>query len=552
MGIFKSYILGQASPTEKLNQLKYEGKEGPIVKKRIPTTLEDKGPKSNEVSRRVDDVTRIATMFTRSNGVKYLLNEAYLNTLNTPPSNFTRTKKDGTVVTNHLKNKLTQVGGGLLTTAKIIGSTLAQVAVSGTGVHFIRGGSAKKHNRRFSNPGVASAGGDIDSTISVMNWSGWINQLKEDVVGHTDIRPISTALSSIEQQENISALSPVKRDTKDDFKKKFPISDDALTNKADSAEKIKPSSDGSGQVEGRYKYDLDSPPDEYYDKTKPLYKKVRKETRILMGDVDQRAKQGKITREIVQDGKKISIIDYDNKKTAKDFSDEINLSEPYKKAFQDPGANRDIIKFRFAIITPDDTTYLHFRAFLKDIDDTFSGNWNSFNYVGRGESFYTYDKFDRDLTFSFTIAAQTRAEMGPLYRKINYLASATAPSYSAEGYMRGTLSRITIGSYVRELPGYISSVNYSWRDGYPWEIAIFNPEAELGEADQDKHMQELPMVLDCTVNFKPIHTFVPEVGLKKYITETTSANSTTRFFDDKGNPVVDGVPKSFPKQNTIF
>lgn len=550
MGIFKSYILGQASPTEKLNQLKYEGKEGPIVKKRIPTTLEDEGHKSNEVNRRIDDVTRIAKMFTRSNGVKYLLNEAYLNTLNTPPSNFTRTKKDGTVVTNHLKNKLAQVGGGFLTTGKVIGSTLAQVAVSGTGLHFIRGGSGKKHRRRFPNPGTASAGGVIDSNISVTNWSDWINQLKEDVTGFADVQPISTGLSNVEQQENISTLSPEKRDLEKDLNKQLPITQKAKEDKLDSDENIGPSASNDTRVQAGSPYNLDTPPVEYYSKDTELYKTVRKETRLSMGDVDQRSKQGKIYAYKKVDGKDVKAIDYANKETAKEFSDKINLSEPYKSEYPDNIANRDIVKFNFGIITPEDTTYIHFRAFLKDINDEYRGSWNSFNYIGRGESFHSYDKFDRDLNFSFTIAAQTRAEMGPLYRKIVYLASATAPTYNSDGYMRGTLAKITIGSYVKNLPGYISSVSYNWRDGYPWEIAVNNPEAKQGGDPADKYMQELPMVLDCTVNFKPIHTFVPEAGLKQYITETTTG--VTRFFDNNGKPVVDGQPKGIPTSNTIY
>ena len=550
MGILKSYIKGQASPIEKLNQLRYEGKEGPIVKKRIPTTLEDEGPKSNEVTRRIDDVTRIAKMFTRSNGIKYLLNEAYLNTLNTPPSNFTREKKDGSIVTNHLKNKLTQVGGGLLTTAKVIGSTLAQVAVSGTGMHFIRGGSGKKHNRRFPNQGVASAGEDIDSKLSLMNWSEWINTLKEDVVGYTDITPISNVLSSVEQQEKLGPLSPGKRDLFKQLDTIIPISLKAKEDKLDSADKIGPSASSDDKIQAAPPYSLETPPSEHYSKDIELYKTVRKETRLSMGDIDQRAKQKKLYKYKKENGKDVRIIDYANKETAKEFSDKINLSEPYKASYPDNVANRDIVKFNFGIITPEDTTYIHFRAFLKDINDEYRGNWNSFNYLGRGESFHSYDKFDRDLNFSFTIAAQTRAEMGPLYRKINYLSSATAPTYSSDGYMRGTLAKITIGSYVKNLPGYISSVSYNWRDGYPWEIAINNPEAELGGDPADKYMQELPMVLDCTVNFKPIHTFVPEAGLKQYTTETVTG--ITRFFNEEGRPVVDGDTKAIPTSNTIY
>jgi len=70
-----------------------------------------------------------------------------------------------------------------------------------------------------------------------------------------------------------------------------------------------------------------------------------------------------------------------------------------------------------------------------------------------------------------------------------------------------------VGDYIYELPGVLNNFSINWQTDYPWEIAMSEPEMEM---DQD--MQELPMVLDCKMDFTPIHTFSPETGLKKYFT----------------------------------
>ena len=49
-----------------------------------------------------------------------------------------------------------------------------------------------------------------------------------------------------------------------------------------------------------------------------------------------------------------------------------------------------------------------------------------------------------------------------------------------------------------------------------------------GTADED--MQELPHVLEVSVNFKPIHRFTPQTGLYHYITNP-GATGTNLFFD---------------------
>jgi hypothetical protein len=173
--------------------------------------------------------------------------------------------------------------------------------------------------------------------------------------------------------------------------------------------------------------------------------------------------------------------------------------------------SRDLIQFEFQIMTPDDTHYLGFRAFLDTFDDSFNASWNSHKYLGRADNFYTYSGFDRSINIGFKIAAQSREEMEPLYRKAATLASVTAPTYGTGGrFMRGSLAKVTVGDYIYEQPGIIESVQYTWQKDYPWEISF--------QTDQAGREQILPHVLDVRLTFKVIHDFLPETGVTPLIT----------------------------------
>jgi hypothetical protein len=180
---------------------------------------------------------------------------------------------------------------------------------------------------------------------------------------------------------------------------------------------------------------------------------------------------------------------------------------------------RDLIQFRIEALNgdnPNKSDVMYFRAFLDNWGDNYTGKWNNFKYNGRAEEFYTYASFKRNLSFSFKIAAQTRHEMKPLYRKLNYLITQTAPDYKGTR-MRGSFCRLTIGNLIERTPGFFTSVNIKWKKDYPWEIAINEPEGEnKGKTPDDDGAQIVPHILDVQCKFTPIHNFIP----KKSITQS--------------------------------
>jgi len=166
---------------------------------------------------------------------------------------------------------------------------------------------------------------------------------------------------------------------------------------------------------------------------------------------------------------------------------------------------RDLIKFKFGVINngaPSTVKSLQFRAYLTNISDNFNPSWDSVKYVGRGEEFYNYTGFSRNVSFNLAFAALTRQELIPLYNKINYLASLTAPDYTDNGYIRGNIVKLTIGDYIDAQPGVIDSLSYNIEDNVMWEINL----------EGDENIGQFPHVLRAQIGMKLIHNFLPKKG----------------------------------------
>tara|TARA_B110000438_G_C15630318_1_gene570706 strand:- start:289 stop:918 length:630 start_codon:yes stop_codon:yes gene_type:complete len=147
---------------------------------------------------------------------------------------------------------------------------------------------------------------------------------------------------------------------------------------------------------------------------------------------------------------------------------------------------------------------MHFRAFIDSFSDSYTADWQGFKYSGRGENLYHYNGFDRQISLGFTVYAQSKAELIPMYKKLNYLASTLAPDYTAAGFMRGNIVRLTLGGYLYEQPGFISGMTFEAPQESSWEIAINE------EGSSDSSVKELPFMIKVTgMSFTPIHEFLP-------------------------------------------
>jgi hypothetical protein len=182
---------------------------------------------------------------------------------------------------------------------------------------------------------------------------------------------------------------------------------------------------------------------------------------------------------------------------------------PWDAGAETNGLNftKDIIKFAFECMSndsPQSAIALIFRAFFDgQITDSNTAQYNSFKYLGRGETFRTYQGFDRSIGFSFKIYPQSREELKPLYRKLNHLISQVYPDYSPiYNLMRGNVVKLTIGDYLYRVPGFIENVNVTIDNNEtPWEIVLKQSEYPT--------VAQLPHLVTVSISFKPIMDFLP-------------------------------------------
>jgi hypothetical protein len=289
----------------------------------------------------------------------------------------------------------------------------------------------------------------------------------------------------------------------------------------------------------------------------PDYTKYNIEQRVLLGDPGARANKNysDYTKGVTEANGVNSIypsssaigLSNDLNSSTQDYKasaglDKINSLPVYRSQGVTTKTDlvNDLVKFRIAIIDnnkPAFKTFIHFRAFLGSISDSYNATWNPVQYLGRGENFYTYNGFTRQISLSWTTAAQSKEELIPMYKKLNYLASSLTPDYSKYGYMRGNIAQLTIGGYLYEVPGIITNLTYEMDESTPWEIGISTKLNENGKL-YDSTVKELAHIVRVSsFNFIPIHRFRPETiepgymdGKQQFISLATAVSG-----DDKVN-----------------
>lgn len=172
--------------------------------------------------------------------------------------------------------------------------------------------------------------------------------------------------------------------------------------------------------------------------------------------------------------------------------------------------------------------YMHFRAFIDNLSDSYNAEWASIEYMGRAEKFYKYGGFSRKMGLSFTVVAQSKDELNVMYDKLNFLASSLAPEYldsKTSGYMAGNIAYITLGDYINDQPGIITGLDFDIPEDSPWEI------------NRDgKSLRQLPHMIKVKVDFTPIQKFRPEKQSWKNVwSKTGEGISDSETLTDPGN-----------------
>tara|TARA_X000001382_G_scaffold96727_2_gene71105 strand:- start:3161 stop:4780 length:1620 start_codon:yes stop_codon:yes gene_type:complete len=425
----------------------------PLVVKDIPGVNQD-GPSKGvlkQVTARTDDALRMTRLLLLQGGKrnpagnKFTANLALLN----QQENLNKIQKGNVDKVfgedGFLRN---DVLGGVVDTGKTVASILAQVPVAGTGTHFVNGGKVGNE--------YLKGGGNAIGTIL------------RGLVGADGLQGHERVLSG--QPVNINR-SKVDNSTTSLFNR--------YKNKTSNLGETKEVNPG----------ELSKDPN------------LRQPFRLA---IENQAAADAFKTRLIKHGdpggstsEKVDEINYS------DILDEKKLLEQTDDDLRD----LDTIPFYFQVYNPDEggtAQYIFFRAYLTSLSDNFQGQWNSTRYIGRAEELYNYNGFSRSIGFGFNLAAQTRQELIPLYNKLNTLVGTTAPSYNVnQSFMRGVFTKVTIGDYLKETPGFFTNIDITWNTNYPWEIG-------LDENYQSIETIKVPHLLDINVQFQPVHDFNPE------------------------------------------
>ena len=215
-------------------------------------------------------------------------------------------------------------------------------------------------------------------------------------------------------------------------------------------------------------------------------------------------------------GDRINIIDY------KRANFNINTNLVYEKGEYTDGlpGKDDLVEFYFSSLVLSGhkncpAEVIVFRATFDSITDNHNPSWNAVKYMGRADPLYTYQGYEREISFGFTVHIGSRDEMKASWRKLNYLASWTAPEYLKSGLMRGPMIRLNIGHLYRKMPGYISSLSYTFDNSQTtWETAKLPEDMNLSDSTirerTNPGVLQLPKHIQVSVSFVPVGVYRPE------------------------------------------
>jgi hypothetical protein len=185
----------------------------------------------------------------------------------------------------------------------------------------------------------------------------------------------------------------------------------------------------------------------------------------------------------------------------------IDIASPGKnnQVYTDTG--QDLITFYFED-GEEGTNVMPFRCTMTGYSDSFTPGWDRIDIMGRPDGAYLYTTFERSVSFNFTVAALSRSEMIPMWRKLNYLSTYTMPDFNGSARPSGPFMRISIGSLFKNTPGFISSLTYTVPDDTNWDIAE--------DAKTNKNAKQLPMVVDVAMSFTVVGDFRPQMMGRAY------------------------------------
>ncbi len=169
-----------------------------------------------------------------------------------------------------------------------------------------------------------------------------------------------------------------------------------------------------------------------------------------------------------------------------------------------------------------DNKYIFFRAFIEGLTENISPSWSSHNYVGRSEPVYTYERGEREISFTLKLVAQTQRELVKIYEKMDKLTSMCYPQYVGDDYgnrMKPPLAKLRYGELYgtqgKELMGFIKSLSYAVENTSTYETGEVHITGHTAESNK-KTMARVPRHIIATIGYQVIHDKTPSLDTKFY------------------------------------
>jgi len=164
-----------------------------------------------------------------------------------------------------------------------------------------------------------------------------------------------------------------------------------------------------------------------------------------------------------------------------------NILSFYKddlKTIADDGSGKedDPITVSFAM---GKNEHVQFRAFIRDLTQTATPDYKTYQYIGRIEKFIMYNSVQREVSFKLDLLAFSKDELNIVWKRLNYLTSFVFPYGFNKGILQPNIVRFTIGNVFVDQPGYVTSFSTN-----------FNETAESWDIDE-----EVPIAATVDMNF---------------------------------------------------
>jgi hypothetical protein len=133
-----------------------------------------------------------------------------------------------------------------------------------------------------------------------------------------------------------------------------------------------------------------------------------------------------------------------------------------------------------------------FSAYLNGFKDSSSPKHTEISYIGRSDYFYVFNKFKRDVSFSFQIPCYNLADLRSKHRSLAALYSSTMGKYQ-NNRLGGILYYLTIGNYLNKEVGIITNMSYDIPNDTSWDID-----------------EQLAHNLNVSISYTVIHNYLPQ------------------------------------------